>query len=152
MGSYEAIEAKTGEKRSIDCELIRRAVGKKPKSGAPRLCVVVCTPERRKVTSEVQFEVAPNTVTEITDLRPTRLRTWQREQREKQIVARLKLGSCRHPEPIDLGLRRAQRLTVERRQTPGESIHKRVEILVVYCAVHPAITLGDIGIEIVTAK
>ncbi|MDD1678785.1 MAG: ATP-binding protein, partial [Methanomicrobiales archaeon] len=67
-------------------------------------------------------EVAPNTVTDITNLRTARLRTWQGQQWEEQVVARLKLGSRRRPEPIDLGLRRGQRFTVERGQTPDESI------------------------------
>src|SRR5208283_1968021 len=69
--------------------------------------IVVRPPERREVPAEVQFEVAPNTVTDITNLRTARLRTWQGQQWEEQVVARLKLGSCRRPEPIDLGLRRA---------------------------------------------
>src|SRR5271165_1430325 len=69
--------------------------------------IVVRPPERREVPAEVQFEVAPNAVTDITNLRTARLRTWQGQQWEEQVVARLKLGSCRRPEPIDLGLRRA---------------------------------------------
>src|SRR5512147_341232 len=93
--------------------------------------IVVRPPERREVPAEVQFEVAPNTVTDITNLRTARLRTWQGQQWEEQVVARLKLGSCWHPEPIDLGLRRGQRFTVERGQTPDESIDKRVEVVIV---------------------
>src|SRR5208283_616653 len=89
--------------------------------GAIRV-IVVRPPERREVPAEVQFEVAPNAVTDITNLRTARLRTWQGQQWEEQVVARLKLGSCRRPEPIDLGLRRGQRFTVERGQTPDERI------------------------------
>jgi hypothetical protein len=68
--------------------------------------IAVRLPERREVPAEVQFEVAPNTVTDVPNLRTARLRTWQGQQWEEQVVARLKLGSCRRPEPIDLGLRR----------------------------------------------
>ena len=114
--------------------------------------MVVRQPERREVPAEVQFEVASNPVTDVTNLRTARLRTSQGQQWKEEVVARLKLGSCRRPEPIDLGLRRGQRFTVERGQTPDESIDKRVEVVIVQCAVHPAITLGDISIEIVTAK
>ena len=74
--------------------------------------VAVRPPERREMPAEVQFEVAPNTLTDITNLRTARLCTWQGQQWEEQVVARLKLGSCRRPEPIDLGLRCGQRLTV----------------------------------------
>src|SRR6516165_1477957 len=88
------------------------------------LVLVVRPPESREVPAEVQFEVAPNTVTDITDLGTARLRTWQGQQWEEQVVARLKLGSCRRPEPIDLGLRRGQRFTVERGQPPHERIDK----------------------------
>jgi len=63
--------------------------------------IVVPPPERREVPAEVQFEVAPYPVTEITDLRAARLRTWQGQQWEEQVDARLKLGSCRRPEPIE---------------------------------------------------
>src|SRR5271168_2866720 len=114
--------------------------------------IVVGLPERREVPAEVQFEVAPNTVTDITNLRTARLRTWQGQHWEEQVVARLKLGSCRRPEPIDLGLRRGERFTVERGQTPDQSIDKRIEVVIVQRAVHPAISLGDISIEIVAAK
>src|SRR5580698_9092853 len=114
--------------------------------------VVVRPPERREVPAEVQFEVAPNTVTDVTNLRTARLRTWQGQQWEEQVVARLKLGSCWRPEPIDLGLRRGQRFTVERGQAPDETIDKRVEGVVVQRAVHPAITLGDVSVEIVAAE
>src|ERR1700693_4283173 len=62
--------------------------------------IVVRPPERREVPAEVQFEVAPNTVTDITNLRTARLRSWQGQQWAEQVVARLKLGSCRRPEPI----------------------------------------------------
>jgi hypothetical protein len=45
--------------------------------------MVVCLPKRREVPAEVQFEVAPNPVTDITDLGTARLRTWQRQQWEE---------------------------------------------------------------------
>ena len=70
----------------------------------------------------------------------------------RTFVARLELGSSRRPEPIDLGLRRGQRFTVERGQTPDERIDKRVEVVIVQRAVHPSIALGDISIEIVAAE
>jgi hypothetical protein len=92
--------------------------------------IVVLPPERGEIPAEVQFEVAWNTVTNIADLGTARLRTWQGQQWEEQVVARLKLGSCRRPEPIDLGLRRGQCFTVERGQTPDERIDKRVEVVI----------------------
>src|ERR1700682_6443690 len=91
-------------------------------------------------------------ITDIADLGTARLCTGQGQHWEEQVVARLKLGSCRRPEPIDLGLRRGQCFTVERGQTPDERIDKRVEVVIVQRAVHPAIALGDIGIEIVAAE
>src|SRR5262249_9349939 len=87
-----------------------------------------------------------------TDLGTARLRTGQGQEWEEQVVARFELGSRRRSESIDLGLRRGQRFTVERGQTPDESIDKRVEVVIVQRAVHPAIALGDISVEIVTAK
>src|SRR5271169_943940 len=99
--------------------------------------IVVCPPERREVPAEVQFEVAPNTVTDVTNLRTARLRAWQGQQWEEQVDARLKLGGGRLPKPIDLGLRRGQRFTVERGQTSDERIDKRVEGAIVQRAVHP---------------
>jgi hypothetical protein len=39
--------------------------------------IVVRPPERREVPAEVQFEVAPNAVTDITDLRAAHLCTGQ---------------------------------------------------------------------------
>src|SRR6202795_4807669 len=65
--------------------------------------IVVRPPKRRQVTAEVQFEVARNTITDIADLGTARLCTGQGQHWEEQVVARLKLGSCRRPEPIDLG-------------------------------------------------
>ena len=121
-------------------------------SGCVTVSSFVRPPERREVPAEVQFEVAPNTVSDITNLRTARLRTGQGQQWKEQVDARLKLGSCRRPEPIDLGLRRAQRFTVERGQTPDKSIDKRVEVAIVQRAVHPAIALGDISVEVVAAK
>ena len=53
--------------------------------------VVVRPPERRQVPAEVQFEVARNAVADIADLGAARLRTWQGQQWEEQVVARLKL-------------------------------------------------------------
>src|ERR1700721_3507089 len=73
--------------------------------------IVVRPPERRQVPAEVQFEVARNAVTDIVDLGTAGLGTRQGQQWEEQVVARLKLGSCRLPEPIDLGLRRAYGFT-----------------------------------------
>ncbi|SRR6266403_3855882 len=63
-------------------------------------------PERRKVSAEVQFEVAPKTVTKSTDLGTARQLTGPGQGREEYVGARLELGSCRRPEPIDLGLHR----------------------------------------------
>src|SRR5580693_7917316 len=133
---------------------VRREAFRNPRRRSVGLLirVVVRPPERRKIPAEVQFEVAPDTVTDVTNLRTARLRTWQGQQWEEQVVARLKLGSCRRPEPIDLGLRRGQRFTVERGQTSDESIDKRVEVVIVQRAVHPAIAIGDISIEIVAAE
>src|ERR1700675_2038622 len=114
--------------------------------------MVVRLPERRQVPAEVQFEVARNAVTDIVDLGTARLCTGQGQHWEEQVVARLKLCSCRRSEPIDLGLRRGQGFTVERGQTPDERIDKRVEVTIVQRAVHPTIALGDISIEIVAAE
>ena len=114
--------------------------------------IVVRLHERWQVPAEVQFEVAPNAVTEITNLRTPRLRTWQGQQREEKVVARFKLGSRRRSKPIELGLGRGQRFTVERGHTSDERIDKRVEVAIVQRAVHPSITLGDISIEIVAAE
>src|SRR5579872_4423590 len=95
------------------------------RSVALRLCVLfIRLPERREVPAKVQFEVTPNAVTNITDLGTASLRAGQGQQWKKQVVARLKLGSCRHPEAIDLGLCRRQRFTVERNQPPDECIDK----------------------------
>jgi len=89
--------------------------------------IVVGRPERRQVAAEVQFEVARNAVTDVADLGTARLGAGPGEGREEQVVARLQLGCCRQPEPIDLRLRRAQRFAIERGQPPGERIDKRVE-------------------------
>ena len=62
--------------------------------------------ERREVTAEVQFEVAPNAVTEPTELASAGLRTEPGQHWEDHVVARLKLGSRRRAEPIDLRLGR----------------------------------------------
>src|SRR6202162_6380159 len=79
------------------------------RSVALRIRVVLRPPERRQIPAEVQFEVARNSVTDIADLGTARLRTWQGQQWEEQVGARLELGRCRRPEPIDLGLRRGHR-------------------------------------------
>jgi hypothetical protein len=50
--------------------------------------IVVGPPERREVPSEVQFEVAANAVTDITDLGTARLRTGQGQQWKEQVAAR----------------------------------------------------------------
>ena len=84
--------------------------------------MAVRPPEGREVSAEVQIEVAPNTVTEITNLRSARLRTWQGQQWEEQVVARLKLGGCRRPEPIDLGLHRGRRLASFDREAPATKL------------------------------
>jgi hypothetical protein len=42
--------------------------------------IAVRPPERREVPAKVQFEVAPNTVTDITNLRAARLRIRQGQQ------------------------------------------------------------------------
>src|SRR5580704_7463191 len=133
-------------KPCADADSGRRSVGLRIR------VIVVGPPERREVPAEVQFEVARDAVTDAADLGTARLRTWQGQQWEEQVDAGLKLGSCWPPEPIDLGLRRGQRFTIERSQTPDERIDKRVEVFIVQRAVHPAISLGDISIEIVTAK
>src|ERR1700733_4770151 len=130
----------------------RAADSERRSIGLPMRVIVVGLPERRQVSAEVQFEVARNTVTDTADLGTARLRTWQGQQWEEQVDARLKLGSCRRPEPIHLGLRRSQRFMVERGQTPHESIDKRVEVAIVQRAVHPTISLSDISIEIVAAE
>ena len=49
--------------------------------------IVVRPPERREVPAEVQFEVAPNTVTDVTNLRTARLRTGHGQQWKEQVVA-----------------------------------------------------------------
>src|SRR5580704_13823182 len=79
--------------------------------------IVVRRPERGEIPAEVQFEVARNAVTDVADLVTARLCTGPRQERKEQVVARLKLGGCRQPEPIDLGFRRGECLTVERGQT-----------------------------------
>jgi hypothetical protein len=114
--------------------------------------VIVGRPERRQIPAEVQLEIAPNAVADITELAAPRLRIGPGQHWENHLVARLKLGSRRRPEPIDLNLRRGERFTVERRKTPGECIDKGVEVCILHCAVYPAIALGDIGIEVVGAE
>ena len=72
-----------------------------------RTCaMVVRQPEPREVPAEVQFEVARNAVTDITELGAARLRAGPGQHWENHGVARLKLGSCRRAEPIDLRLGR----------------------------------------------
>ena len=68
--------------------------------------IAVRPPERVEVPAEVQFEVAPSAVTDITELGTARLRTGPGQHWEDHVVARLKLGSCRRAEPIDLRLGR----------------------------------------------
>jgi hypothetical protein len=48
--------------------------------------IVVGLPERRQVPAEVQFKVAPNTVTDITDSGPARLRTGLRQHWESVLL------------------------------------------------------------------
>ena len=50
-------------------------------------------PNEGEVPAEVQFEVAPNAVTDIANLRAARLRTWQGQQWKEQVDARLELAS-----------------------------------------------------------
>src|ERR1700733_7641475 len=66
--------------------------------------IVVRPPEPREAPAEVNFEGAPNPVPDITNLRTARLRPRQGQQWEEQVDARLKLRSCRRPEPINLCL------------------------------------------------
>ena len=68
--------------------------------------MVVRPPERREVPAEVQFEVARNAVTHTADPGAARPLTGPSQGREEHVVARLELGSCRRPEPTELGLRR----------------------------------------------
>src|SRR3984885_14044422 len=56
-------------------------------SGCVTVSSFVRPPERREVPAEVQFEVAPNTVTDITNLRTARLRTGHGQQWKEQVVA-----------------------------------------------------------------
>jgi hypothetical protein len=112
--------------------------------------IVVRPPERREVPAEIQFEVTRNAVTDIADLGAARLCTGQGQQWEEQVIARLNLGSCRRPEPINLSLRRGQRFTVERGQwraypQTSRGWHRPA------CG-SPSIALGDISIEIVTTE
>src|SRR5690349_660586 len=89
---------------------------KNPGRPSTRLLIrttVVRRSEPGEVPAEVQFEVARNTVTDVADLRTARLRTGQGKQREEQVIARLELGSCRHPEPINLGLCSGKGLMIE---------------------------------------
>jgi hypothetical protein len=114
--------------------------------------IVVGAPERGEIPAEVQFEVAWNAVTDVADLGAARLCTGQGQQREKQIGARLHLGSGRGSEAIDLGLCCGQRFAVEGGQAADEGIDKRVELVIFQRAVHPAVALCDIRIEIVAAE
>src|SRR5277367_429361 len=86
---------------------VARVQSARPTSvGLRTQAVMVRWPERREAPAEVKFEIAPNTVTDAANLGAARLCTGQGQQWEEQVGARLKLGSCRRPEPIDLGLRR----------------------------------------------
>src|ERR1700722_3396167 len=81
----------------------------KPRATVSRLRtrVMVFRPsEFRQFPAEVQLEVARDPVTHTADLGAARLCTGQGQQWEEQVAARLKLASCRRPEPIDLGLSR----------------------------------------------
>src|ERR1700733_2524097 len=140
-----------GSRRTSNVSAEFRKPGRR--SAGLRIRVIdVRPPERREAPAKVQFEVAPDAVTDITNLRTARLRAWQGQEWKEQVDARLKLGSCRPPEPIDLGLRRGQRFMVERGQTPDERLDKGIEAVVVQRAVYPAIALGDISVEVVTAQ
>src|SRR5579863_227860 len=98
---------------------LRGAGFRNPGRRSTRLSIramVVRRSELREVAAEVQFEIASSAVTDISNLRAAGLRTGQGKQWEEQVVARLKLGSCRHPEPIDLGLRSGKGFMIERGQ------------------------------------
>jgi hypothetical protein len=68
-----------------------------------RMRVVVRPPECREVSAEVQVEIAPKTVTDTAELGSAHLRSGPGQGWEEHVVAQLKFGSCRRPEPIDSG-------------------------------------------------
>ena len=75
------------------------------RSLGPSIRTITIRPsELGQVTAEVQFEVAPNAVTDTTELGTARLRTGPAQHWEDHDVARLKLGSCWRAEPVDLRL------------------------------------------------
>ena len=78
----------------------RRSVGRRVRG------IVLRRPERGEVPAKVQFKVARNTVTNTTELGTARLRTGPGQHWEDHVVAGLKLGGSRQPEPIDLRLGR----------------------------------------------
>ena len=63
-------------------------------------------PNAGRYRPKVQFKVARNTVTNTTELGTARLRTGPGQHWEDHVVAGLKLGGSRQPEPIDLRLGR----------------------------------------------
>jgi len=63
------------------------------------------------------------------------LRTWQAQQWEEQVDARLKPVAVASRTDL-LSLRRGQPFMIERGQTPGERIDKRIEDVIVQRAVH----------------
>ncbi len=84
-----------------------------PVAGLLLRVIISRPPELGEVAAEIQFEVAASSVTDTTELGAARLRIGPGQHWEDHFIARLKLGSCRHPESIDLGLCRGQRLAAE---------------------------------------
>jgi len=80
---------------------------------------MVRRPERRQLPAEVQFEVTLNSVTHTADPGTARPLTGPRQGREEHVAARLELGSCRRPEPIEL---RWRSLGIALPQTGGAQI------------------------------
>jgi hypothetical protein len=90
-----------------------------------RVCgIVLRRPKRREVPAEVQFEVAPKTVTDITELGAARLRTGPRQGWEEHVVARLKLDSCRHPEQCQIENPLACRACVRKAKGSDRALHQ----------------------------
>jgi hypothetical protein len=73
----------------------------------PRIRAIAIRPsKRREVSAEVQFEVAANGVTDITEPGTARLRIGPAQHWEDHVVARLKLASCWPAAPTNLRLGR----------------------------------------------
>jgi hypothetical protein len=113
------------EKRPLDAEFRnpgRRSVGLRVRGIVPR------RPKRREVPAKVQFEVAPNTVTNVTELGAARLRTGPRQGWEEHVVARLKLGSCLHPEQCQIENPPACRACVREAKGSDRALHQNYRI------------------------